>query len=90
MPLKREDWHSRPRLERLANLMYPHLSDASTQKEVLGLAANEGKQRGLQRRIADGQQSYGIKPAEPRSGRVPNVPMTTENLGRVPGLVRRK
>jgi hypothetical protein len=36
-------WHSRPRMSRLANVMYAHLSDPDTQKEMAQIAKNEGK-----------------------------------------------
>jgi hypothetical protein len=63
--LKQVDWHSRSRTERLANAMYPHLSDAATQAEMLKLAAIEGKQGQLAKRIQAGTEKvhnpWGIK-----------------------------
>jgi hypothetical protein len=63
--LKQVDWHSRSRTERLANAMYPHLSDAATQAEMLKLAAVEGKQAGLAKRIQAGTERvrnpFGLK-----------------------------
>ena len=77
--MRQEKWHDRPRLERLAQVLYPHLADQATQKEMLDSAAVEQKQFGLARRIADGQQTYGAmaKPSPPR------------NYDNVPGLRRK-
>jgi hypothetical protein len=49
-------WHSRSRTERLGHVLYPHLSDAATQAEMIKLAALEGKQGGLVKRIQSGTE----------------------------------
>jgi hypothetical protein len=36
-------WHKRPRLSRLACVMYPHLTDQNTRDQMAALAKNEGK-----------------------------------------------
>ena len=64
--MRKEDWHSRPRLERLANVMYPGLADDATRKEMLSLAANEGKQSGLERRMNQADKAYG-RTAQPKA-----------------------
>jgi hypothetical protein len=45
------DWHSLPRQSRLAGVMYPHLSDGETQRDIAELAMNEGKKSPLQARM---------------------------------------
>jgi hypothetical protein len=50
-PPRPTDWHSRSRIERLAAVMYPHLTDAATQREMAQLAANERKKSPTQGRI---------------------------------------
>jgi len=42
------DWMKRPRESKLANVLYPNLSDAETQKEVSEIARSEGKKSPLQ------------------------------------------
>jgi hypothetical protein len=42
------DWHSLPRQSRLAAVMYPHLSDGETQRDIAELAMNEGKKSPMQ------------------------------------------
>jgi hypothetical protein len=82
MALKKEDWHSRPRAERLANVLYPHLAPPETQREMVNLAAVENKRGGLERRIEQGQRAYGVQPKpKPSAGAV--------DYSRVPGLRRR-
>jgi hypothetical protein len=48
-------WHELPRSSRLARVLYPHLTDAETQREVAALARNEGKKSPLQARIEQQQ-----------------------------------
>ena len=37
------DWHSRPRISRLANVLFADRADADTRKQMNQLAANERK-----------------------------------------------
>jgi hypothetical protein len=37
------EWFKRPRLSRLACVMYPHLTDQNTRDQMAALAKNEGK-----------------------------------------------
>ena len=37
------DWFKRPRMSRLAAVMYPHLTDQNTRDQMAALAKNEGK-----------------------------------------------
>jgi hypothetical protein len=50
-PARPTGWHSKPRIERLAAVMYPHLTDAATQREMAQLAANEQKKSPMQGRL---------------------------------------
>jgi hypothetical protein len=45
------DWHSRPRTERLGNILYAHLSDPETKATMGRIAGLEGK--GKQQGMAD-------------------------------------
>ena len=38
-----DDWFKRPRFSRLACVLYPHLTDADTQRQMNELARGEGK-----------------------------------------------
>jgi hypothetical protein len=50
------DWHQKPRAERLANVLYPNLvTDADTRASMLRLAAVEGKQSELGKRMQGGK-----------------------------------
>jgi hypothetical protein len=42
--LKQLSWHQRTRTERAANVMFPHLSDEETKKQMATLSRNENKQ----------------------------------------------
>jgi hypothetical protein len=42
------DWHSLPRQSRLAAVLYPHLTDAETQRDMAALARNERKKSPMQ------------------------------------------
>jgi hypothetical protein len=44
------DWHSLPRQSRLARVMYPHLADAESQRDMAYWARNEGKKSPMQAR----------------------------------------
>ena len=85
--LRTEKWSERPRIEKLANFMYPHLSDASAQRDMLSVMQAQGRGPDLQKRIEAGQKAYRIKPAEPSSGGL-KAPMTDDSLSRVPGLIK--
>jgi hypothetical protein len=50
-PARPTGWHNQPRIGRLAAVMYPHLTDAATQREMAQLAANEQKKSPTQGRI---------------------------------------
>ena len=81
------DWHSRPRAERIANLMYPGLADEATKKTMLEIAKSEGKDDQLQRRMqADsGQHRNWWQPMpNPTSG-----PVVLSKYENVPGLKRK-
>lgn len=54
--MKPLDWMKRPRESRLANVLYPHLSDGETQRELSEIARSEGKRSPLQV-YRDGLQS---------------------------------
>jgi len=41
--LKSQTWFQRPRISRLANVLYPQLADEPTRREMAALAANEKK-----------------------------------------------
>jgi hypothetical protein len=85
MRMKPEKWHDRPRLERLAHVMYPHLSDPETQRQMMETAAVEGKQAGMQRRIDAGAQQ---KPKSWWGSEAkPNEPSKYDN---VPGLRKKE
>jgi hypothetical protein len=73
-------WHDRDRNSRLANVMYPALSDPATQKEMLDISDVEGKRGQMAKRIGEGNRGYGIK-AKPEIV----VPSKYDN---VPGLKR--
>jgi hypothetical protein len=40
---RRSDWHSQPRMSRLAAIVYPAQSSEATRREMAGLAGNERK-----------------------------------------------
>jgi hypothetical protein len=42
------DWHSLPRQSRLAAVLYPHLTDAETQRDMAAIARGEGKKSPMQ------------------------------------------
>jgi hypothetical protein len=44
------DWFELPRQSRLAHVMYPHLSDGETQRDIAELARGEGKKSPMQAR----------------------------------------
>jgi hypothetical protein len=48
MKMKTVEWHKRPRIERLANVMYPHLADAETQRQMAEIARGEGRRSPLE------------------------------------------
>jgi hypothetical protein len=62
--MKPVGWFDRDRNSRLANVMFPYLSDPATQKEMLTTSEVEGKRAGLERRIKEGQEEY--KPTAPK------------------------
>jgi hypothetical protein len=41
-------WHQRPRIERLAAIMYPNLADEQAKREMAYYSAQEGKQNPMQ------------------------------------------
>jgi len=41
--LKRDTWNKRTRMSRLASVLYPHLADEETRREMKALARREGK-----------------------------------------------
>jgi len=49
--VKRVDWDHRDRMSKLAQVMYPNLSDRETQREMAQLSANQGKKSPMQGRI---------------------------------------
>jgi len=50
-PEKPNDWHTLPRMGRLARVMYPNLAEPQHQREMAQLAANEFKKSPMQGRI---------------------------------------
>jgi len=60
--MKSVGWFEKPRAERLAQVLYPHLSDEASQKQMLDTAGD--KRASLQQRINQGSQMYG-KVVEP-------------------------
>ena len=42
------DWHDLSRHSRLARVMYPHLTDPESQRDMAQLSRNEGKKSPLQ------------------------------------------
>jgi hypothetical protein len=74
-------WKERDRNSQLANALYPHLADPTTQKQLLDRAAEDGGQgrAGLERRMKAGQRDYRMTTEQP----APSA------LDRVPGLVRK-
>ena len=66
--MKSVDWHSRSRTERLANVMYPALADEPTKRQMLDLAANEGKQAGLLKRMQTNTSNEVRKPVRNYDG----------------------
>jgi hypothetical protein len=82
----KDGWGDRPRASKLAGAMFPHLLDAQTQREMIG--ANPEVRAALERRIAQGNAVYGVKPAPAAQRKVGRLPMTDESLSRVPGLIR--
>ena len=57
-------WFEKPRAERLAAVLYPHLSDAQSQCDMLTTSQVENKRAGLERRLKAGQEKY--KPTAPK------------------------
>jgi hypothetical protein len=59
------EWDQRSRTEKLGAVLYPHLTDAATQAQMLKLAAVEGKEGQLAKRINAGTEKthnpWGIK-----------------------------
>ena len=59
------DWHSRPRANRLANVLYPHLAPKDVQQEMVALAKLEHRDASLAKRIQSGTEKlhnpWGIK-----------------------------
>jgi hypothetical protein len=45
------DWWSLPRQSRLAAVLYPHLTDAETQRDMAEIARGENKKSPLQGRV---------------------------------------
>jgi hypothetical protein len=45
------DWHSLPRQSRLAAVLYPHLTDAETQRDMANIARGENKKSPMQGRV---------------------------------------
>jgi hypothetical protein len=67
--LKDQKWVDKPRLEKLAGAVYPHLLPPDVQREML--AANEEQRAGLQKRI---DAFGGAKPQPPKDySRVPGL-----------------
>lgn len=55
--MKKEIWHQRPRMSRLANILYPALAPKEVQEEMKALAANERKTDPLTVKLKADQQS---------------------------------
>ena len=75
--MKDVGWFAKPRAERLAQVLYPHLSDQPAQRQMLETAAVEGKQGQMANRITEGNKGYG------------KVSVAPSLYDRVPGLVRK-
>jgi hypothetical protein len=85
--MKPMGWFDRDRNSRLANVLYPYLSDPQTQQQVLKTSEVEQKRAGLERRMKAGAEQYRPKGSWWSSKAEPNVP---GNYDRVPGLKRSK
>jgi len=64
--LKNVAWHDRPRMERLAAVMYPHLADEQAQREMAYYSRLEKKRSPIDG-IADGAKLRGHGPSRRRS-----------------------
>jgi hypothetical protein len=51
--LRNQTWHQRPKISRLANILYPAHADEETRKEMAKLAATEGKRSPYQAPLLD-------------------------------------
>ena len=49
------DWHSLPRQSRLAAVMYPHLTDGETQRDMAYWAKSDNKKSPMQARLEQEQ-----------------------------------
>jgi hypothetical protein len=82
--MRQEKWHDRPRMERLANVLYAHLAPPEVQREMLETAEVEGKRASLEQRIArDKARVEGYKP------KVASRVLTPGKYDNVPGLRRK-
>jgi hypothetical protein len=73
--MKPQTWADKPRIEKLAGAMFPHLLSPEDQRGML--AANPEQRAGMEKRIDQGSRDYGKAK--------PNVPGA---LDRVAGLRR--
>jgi hypothetical protein len=64
--LKNVAWHDRPRIERLAAVMYPQLADEQAQREMAYYSRLEGKQSPIDG-IADAETARRPGPSRRRS-----------------------
>jgi hypothetical protein len=69
----KDKWQDRSRLEKIAGAMYPNLLSPEDQRGLI--AANQEQRAGIEKRLSDGQRSYGVKPSLPLSvyDRVPGL-----------------
>jgi hypothetical protein len=65
MSKTKDGWQDKSRLEKIAGAMYPNLLSPEDQRGMI--AQNQEQRAGIERRISDGQRSYGVKPSPPLS-----------------------
>jgi hypothetical protein len=62
--MKPQAWHQRPRMNRLASVLYPSLADPQAQREMEYYAKSEGKLSPMQAKARGFKDQ--AKPEEPR------------------------
>ena len=60
--LRDQSWHQRPRMSRLANILYPAHAGEDTRQEMERLAANEGKRAPQPTNLLSDQERGPVSP----------------------------
>jgi hypothetical protein len=60
--MRTDDWSSRTRLSKLASVLYPHLADEATRKQMIELARGEGKRPPAQQPLLSDHERGVVSP----------------------------